>query len=247
VWGIPLRKTTALFVSIALITLFFGCATIKPMENSKEVVRHIYEKNYNIGINKSSFVGEEVIKVKDYYVINKKLNKIKSNQDFTVSVTGLSYAANKGEVFNILGIIEEDDGLKYVTTFPGMTHIKFLINSNGTISSRIIGEMNQTFIVSPKVNPSNTTLEVVSVDEISSQGGYENYEIVFTGISEKNINLLYREYSREGVARVAFYQNLTYPIDSKKIRHKNIVLSVIEITAEKIDYIVVQDGLVGGK
>jgi hypothetical protein len=228
-----LRKLIGLLVCIALMSLLFGCAKIKPTDVSEEV---IYEKNYEIGIEKSVFVGESVIKVVDYSVFRKKNKMVKANADFTISTSGWSYRAKKGETFKLWGTLEGDNGPQDIIEIPDMG--LFSINSNGTID-RQLGGGNRKLSTRPKVNPNNATLEVVFEDIINATRGYVNYEIIFTGISEKNITLLYREFTSEGLARVAFYQNLTYPIDSKTIRHKNTLISVTGVTPEKLNYIVV--------
>ena len=232
-------------ILMPLLFMFYGCATIKPLSDSARVTKHIYNKNYRIGTPRSAYVGEEIIKVVDYYAVSKKTNKIKALNDFTVSVSANgSYHANKGEVFNILGVVDENGFSQYVIMFPGIkSQIKFCINSDGTISNRLIGDMNQTLWLSPKVSPSNAKLEVVSIEEIDTSKGYINFELVYSGITGNNINILYREYTREGLAREAYYQNITYPINSKTIRFRNILLLINSLTAEQISYTVTQDGL----
>jgi hypothetical protein len=237
------KRTPVTFVSLVLLLSLLGCATIRPISTT-ENVNHIYKKNYELGAEKSAYVGEEIIKVMDYYIISRQLNKVRANDDFTVSVFGSgSYHVSKGETFSILGVTEQSDGLQYVIMFPGMIYIKFCINTDGTISDRLIGQFNQKLVYSPSIVPRNASLSVVSVEEIDASKGYINYELVFTGISENNINILYREYTKEGMAREAFYQNLTYPIDSKSIRFKNILLSVMGVSSEQIDYRVMRDSL----
>ena len=44
-----------------------------------------------------------------------------------------------------------------------------------------------------------------------------NYELLYTGVSATGLNLTYREFSPEGLARVAFFQNLTYEAAAKSI------------------------------
>src|SRR4030066_1330744 len=108
-------------IVMPLLFMSYGCATIKPLSDSARVTNHIYNKNYRIGTPRSAYVGEEIIKVVDYYAVIKKTNKIKALNDFTVSVSANgSYHANKGEVFNILGVVDENGFSQYVIMFPGI-------------------------------------------------------------------------------------------------------------------------------
>ncbi len=56
------------------------------------------------------------------------------------------------------------------------------------------------------------------------------------GISDKSMNLLYREYTKDNMAREAFFQNLTYPLATRTIRFKNIQIAVAEVTDDHIRY-----------
>ena len=62
--------------------------------------------------------------------------------------------------------------------------------------------------------------------------GFINYELLYTGSNASGINLTYREFSPEGLARVAFFQNLTYPADARSITFKQLRIRVERASAD---------------
>lgn len=66
-------------------------------------------------------------------------------------------------------------------------------------------------------------------------------EIVYSGRTDNQINLLYREYSKDDLARPAFFQNLTYSSSEKFLRFRNFRIEVYAATNEAIEFAVVED------
>jgi hypothetical protein len=81
-----------------------------------------------------------------------------------------------------------------------------------------------------------------SVPVVKTTKGYENYELLYTGVSATGINLTYREFSPDGLARVAFFQNLTYEATAKSIAFKKFKIAVEAATSESITFTVLADG-----
>ena len=132
----------------------------------------------------------------------------------------------------------------YLIRFPDNYFLKWGLNSDGYFADYLLGSSNDirsTLLVS--FEPKNTRFEPVKEEKIDVRRGYINFEIIYSGITGQSINLLYREYTSDDIARVAFYQNLTYPMDAKTIRFKKIKIEVQKISNESIEYIVVEDGL----
>lgn len=76
---------------------------------------------------------------------------------------------------------------------------------------------------------------------ISAEKGYVNFEILYSGKDNNSIHAIYREYSQDNLARVAYFQNLTFPADSPMIRYKNIQIKVHSSDGEKLTYTVIND------
>lgn len=220
-----------------------GCVSVRAVNMAPTKSDHVYEKNYHIGTEKTAYVGEEIVKIKDYYITTQNLSKLRADSDFTLEVFGQNtYRGNKNEQFTILG--QSDDELSnYLISVPTMPMIRFCIDKYGAMTDRLIGNMNQVLAISPNLQPVDTRFRQVIVQAVDQNAGYVNFEIVFTGISDKSMNLLYREYTKDNMAREAFYQNLTYPLTTKTIRFKAIQIAVAEVTDDHIRYSVTTDGL----
>jgi hypothetical protein len=66
-------------------------------------------------------------------------------------------------------------------------------------------------------------------------------ELIFSGITGNQINLSYREYTADGMARPAFFQDLTYPRDSKILTFQNIEIEIYSVSSATINYAVIKD------
>ena len=75
-----------------------------------------------------------------------------------------------------------------------------------------------------------------------THAGDVNFEILFEGKTGTALNFLYREFTSEDMAKAAFFQNLTCPVDSKTFRFKKIRIGIVDVTDEKITYTVLEDG-----
>lgn len=131
----------------------------------------------------------------------------------------------------------------YLIKFPNIPVSKFGITKEGKWANFIVGDMNQIQLNIAQIIPENTQFQIVKESQIDSTQGFTNFEIVFNGITKDAINLLYREYTPDNMARPAFYQNLTYPIDTEIIRFQNIRIKIHTISNESISYTVLEDGL----
>ena len=95
----------------------------------------------------------------------------------------------------------------------------------------------------PSIIPEDTEFEFVEETEIDQSKTFINYEIVFTGTTANSMNFLYREYTAADLARPAFHQNLTYPINTEIIRFRQTRIKIHEVSSESIKYTVLEDGL----
>jgi len=212
----------------------------------------ILNKNYEINQEQTRFVGQEIVKVKDYTVIRKTTDKFKPSNNFFIGLTKESFLqGNENQPIEILGTVQVDDRTYYLVQ---SVKYEFLLlftadgRFTGSLAVRSMGPLHSAKEISLyhtegpiKITPANTTFELIKDETIDKQAGYTNYEIIFTGVTKDTINLLYREYTPDDLARPAFYQNLTYPVDTLLIRFKQLKIKVVAVSNESIKYIVVED------
>jgi hypothetical protein len=74
----------------------------------------------------------------------------------------------------------------------------------------------------------------VGVDQV-------HYELIYSGMSGRTINLSYREFTTDGMARPAFTQELHYNADEPTLRFRNLQVGIRGATNEKLTYAVLAD------
>lgn len=225
---------------IALIANIGCCPNLQPFNTRDLGSSHIFTKNYNLGQEKSAYVGEEIVRLKDYYVEKKQITKMKASNDFTIwNITG-----SKNDEFNLVGTVEYSGMKHYVIQFNQRPVTGFLIDRYGNFTGdrlRLDGK-RVAYIGKANINPTNTKFFIVELEKIDSRKGFVNYEIVYTGRDKESIKFMYREYTTSDIAKPAFYQNLTYNISSKFIRFKNLRIQIVGADDERIKYVVLEDG-----
>ena len=97
------RMTAYLLSTIILLTLIFsGCA--QPVQsigqNKKYDTKHIIDKSYTIDVKQTAYIGESMIRVKDYNIIEKLSDKLKASEDF---IFNDKWSYTKGEIFELEG------------------------------------------------------------------------------------------------------------------------------------------------
>lgn len=242
----------ALFVLIMNIP---GCGRhYQYSQNSYNLIRHSYQKNYTLGEIKTAHIGETIAKVKDYYV-NKtsETTYLTPSEDFILtanvptifSVYKLNITGQKNKKYEAYYKIE-DDGISYdLMYFPdsnGRYSYGVLIDNEGKIKNNAVYGYKPTDF---KLQPANVKFNKVT--DIATQNidnfGDVNFELIYSGINNISMNIIYREYTRADYARPSFYQNLTYEPNARQIRFKDLVIDVMKATNDKIVYKIISDGL----
>jgi hypothetical protein len=92
------------------------------------------------------------------------------------------------------------------------------------------------------IEPKNTMFATVKSIVVIKDKPYENFEIIFTGRSGQNATFLYREFSPDDLAKPAFYQNLTYNLETEDtIQFKKLKIKVLNVSNESIRFKVLSD------
>lgn len=238
-----------------------GCATpaprpvfLPPTATQSEPV-HTIDKNYRLGERLSAFVGDPMVKVKDYYVIHRDTGTyllpkaVTFHQLFSrpktfaagTPVTFLGYYMLDGQRLKMLALPDRD-----AMNFP------LLVDEKGRFTNKLFsraagGWFEQTGGKIASIEDFDPPLDfdTHTVDDVSTEGGYTNFELVYSGASAGQLNLIYREYTPTDLARAAFTQNLTYDRNSSTVRFRNIRITVLGADNESIRYVVDDDGLEG--
>jgi len=237
-------------ISIFLLSLLLlgGCATITPIRPSK--VEKIFEKNYGVGKILFAKVGEPMIRVKDFYV--REGPGVQPSDDFFIKAGNFSILGCKDEKYPIVGETKIRNKRFLVIRMIGCIRgriprvVGLLIDENGKpYPERLINleDPFNSYWYSKRisVDPSDLKFHRIKKCVHDKERGYINFEILYTGVSENTLRLLYREYTSKDLARPAFYQTLTYDRKQDIITFKGIKIKVIKADNTGIKYIVLED------
>lgn len=236
------------WISPALITLaisvLLGCAPPITLAAPPRVKNErVIDKNYEIGKQISTFIGNPMIKVKDYMVIRREGAAMEASQSLTITGGPVHILINQGDQLHVAGEIQKDNKTLTVLDVP-RTGLQITIDESGKPYKDVINNANGMRIVMVydfKTNPPDVIFTRKMSESIEKTHGYQNFEILYSGKTDKSINLTYREYTPDDIARPAFSQNLTYEADAKSIRFKNLQFELISVTNEKIDFRVISE------
>lgn len=240
-----MRKIALVLVSIFL----FGCAKSYPMQtvSPKKESDVVFVKNYEVGISQKAFVGEPIVKVKNYTLVKTKLNAVEPNSSFSISFGSRVFlSGDEGEQIDIVGSVYDKEKNRYdLLRSSREPQLLLPITSDGRyLGGNAMTYLDDAFVSfegKGNISPVDTVFSPATKEEVDAKSGFVNYEIVYTGISGDSISLLYREYTPDDMARAAFFQNLSYPIDTKTIRFKTMKILVESVNEESIVYKVIEE------
>jgi len=237
------------FCSLVILLSSVGCATITPVQPGSVSSERVFAKNYSINEPQVKFIGEAIVSMKDFMLNKSFVPKLKASQEFKVIDQLLSkamYVGAKDSIYPIVGQME-DAGTHETLNLIRMPNTEFLvryaINESGYFNGTLVGAMNQLMFQTLKFVPDTVKFQQVVEEEVDMKSLYVNFEIIFTGMTNQSINMLYREYTPDNLAKPAFYQNLTFPTNSTYIRFKNVKIRIEDIDTQQIKYTVLTDGV----
>ena len=161
------------------------------------------------------------------------------------------YTFNAGTNYKVLGRMVVD-GTEYLlipsTAVSQSLQLAALVSPNGTLSTRMSimsPSTNRSLAVSPgtstRISDPSVRFIRSTTQVVKEAKGYQNFELLYTGISSNALALTYREFSPEGLARVAFFQNLSYEPDAKVITFRKYRIAIEKATSEAITFSVLSD------
>lgn len=245
-------KRTSLVVVISSIAIISGCSQkiTRVLVSSHIASEQRFERNYELGQKMTAYVGQPVIKVKDYKVDRFMKNAMRATVDYTISGGGVTFAGYKDEDLEVEGETVINGTTYTVLNSPWSKsggHADLLIKPDGTVHNKILTAASQSSkhgapVFAYDAHPDDLRFERVEEEQINVSSGYVNYELIYGGTDGESIKITYREYTSEDMARSAFFQDLVYEKGQSQIRFRDTVLAVHEATNQEIVYTVISDG-----
>lgn len=250
-----------LFTSLLILIYLASCATNfegiqfqRNASDSESSIARTFDKNYILDQEKTVFVGQPMIRIKDYFTSTASGKRLKVIKDDKAPM-------NVGKLFNICGETEEGMLVTQIALVPeryecdidatqkGFFKFGILVNKNNLMAVQTWSRIHSHDQNEMQKNTGELSLylwdmafERLQDKTIDTSRGYENFEIIYSGISNQNtLRTLYREYSSSDLARSDFFQELTYPIDKDIIRFRDIEIELINIENDRITFKVIED------
>lgn len=246
----PLSQLLLYACLLLAATILGGCATKLQSEGPRRVEeRRQFLKNYDIGQQMTVNVGDPVIKFQDFWLevtespvaIPTKTVNLKGGLIDITLVAGQKYPV-RGKM-SIEGV---DYDVVAITDNPS-PYQAVLVRADGTLHNRMVAKPPQwdgvvMIIYTMDISDPSARIVRETNQNVKTTKGYENFELLYTGTNLSGLNLTYREFSPDGLARVAFFQNLTYEAGAKSITFKKYRIAVDRASSEAITFTVVTDG-----
>lgn len=241
-----MRTTLAVIAATSLIGLLFGCATVQPINTAAAAaaVEHHSDRNYAIGIQQSVYVGQAMVRVKDYYT-DQVSGIARPDRAFTLKLPPfMRVNVAAGEAMQFVGTTQRAGKTYRVVKIqqPAAAALGFLLNDDGTFEGSAVNVAGARMGFSYKPDPSGTRVLPDKDISVVVGRGVTNFELIYGGTTGDSIQVMYREYTPEDMARPAFSQQLVYSLASKAIRFRDIQIHVDGADNEKITYTVLADG-----
>jgi len=236
------------FASLPLLFLLLGCANVaSPVTSIRSQTNQVSNKNYTLGQDAIVYVGEPLVSVKKYVVLESE-SSLRASNPFTIKGGLLDVAVNlsgsQEQEFPIVGSLNVSGVSCRAIKIPGSTLV-FGIKPNGSFSG-VAGSFD--YMTSPikgvniyEINPPDTRFYPIKTQHVLESAPFTNMELIYSGLSDDALRLLYREYTPKDLIRPAFGQELSYPPDAKTIRFRNYKIEIKEASAEKLVYCVIED------
>lgn len=237
------KKTYSLVFTALCLTSCAGTTTVsRPQPIQSFQPEHVKEQNYEVGRRQTAYVGESMVRVKDFLVRQPTATHMRPDKPFTLSKWLDEIPGSPSMDFRIAGQTEIE-GKRFTVLEASTTmgsRYGLLVGEDGRLDNRIVTAwpFNGVFIFN--LSPTDIHFAPPENRAISTPAG-ENYELVYAGLDGDTIKITYREYTGDDIARSPFFQQLSYNRTQPMIRFKRTVIQVHAVTNELIDFTVMQD------
>ena len=121
-----INKTFVLyFLSTISIICLMGCASFTPYRSNYFGTDHVIDRNYELGVKKTTYIGEPMIKVRDYYLSKFSAKTLSPNIDLTITQRALV-----GTTYNHTFYAQDENEIVGTTVNDGINFYLIRIEPN---------------------------------------------------------------------------------------------------------------------
>ncbi len=229
-------------IAVPLLVGALGCASVEvtPLDNQVPQREEVRDRNYTLGEPMEAVVGQPIISVKTYQVSRRSAARVRASSDFVIKGGEFRIAGREGEEFEVTGTAQIDGRLHHAVPLLGY---EFFVSEDGEVHPDVKTARYRWNISSKaRVEPVEARLMPQSSEDVTAEGVYANYELIFGGSAGGAIQVTYREFAPDDPSRPSFFQSLSYEADSETLRYKDLVVKVLGVTNQTLSYVVVSDG-----
>jgi len=227
---------------LAIAALVAGCASVDvtPLDQQAPVRDEVRDRNYRLGEPLEVYVGQPMVRVKTYQVSRRTSARVEASEDFALVGADFRIAGREGETFDVRGVAEIDGVRHHVVPLAGF---EFFVDDDGTVHPTVKTERYRWNISSKaRMEPASARLVPQDSEEVTTEGEYANYELIYGGSDGESIQVTYREFAPGDASRPTFFQSLSYEADADVLRYRDLVIEVLEASNQSIRFQVVSDG-----
>ena len=246
-YGFQMKQRLRIVVfSLSFAVIVSGCAQpIRPYNESHVETSRIIERNYDIGEQRTAFVGQAMKRVRKYYVERFSRGYMRASDDFVISGGIVTITGNDDTKYPIVGETTYK-GVRYTVVslegFPPAPGFRALIGRDGSVHSKVLN-YDIIMVYNFRLSPPDLVFSRSTSERIKVDSGYLNFELIYGGVDENAISILYREYTLDNPEKPVFFQELRYERGATNIRFRDTVIAIQEATNERIMFTVLSDGL----
>lgn len=235
-----MKKVFSILCALALT----ACVTVtaSPDGKGRTETNQRRERNYELGIPREAVVGDPLVRVRDFIETVTEVDSMEPSESFTLTGGVVSIHFRAGERLPIYGQ-RVNDGITYTVVRKDWYGVQ--IGPDGTIAPGVINSLGTgtEVVMVYRFQPSSTTARFsrTTARDVQRTATGSNFEIVFNGIDGQAMRFQYREYTADDMARPAFFQDLSYPLNSRTIRFRSMEIAVASVDAQRITYTVVAE------
>lgn len=231
--------------AVVFATLLSACATVAVSgDKGSSETRQVRDANYQVGVERTVVVGDAIIRVRDFAETVTETASMEANENFQISGGVVTIPIARGERLPVFGQ-RDVDGVAYTVVRKGEFGIQ--VAPDGSVGPGVINGLGTDIqvVMAYRFSTSSPTARFRRVVDTRSQRTPtgSNFEIVFNGIDGQAMRFQYREYTANDMARPAFFQELSYPLGTRTLRFREMVINVAAIDAQQIRYTVASDGV----
>lgn len=233
---------------VFLLLLLAGCNKMHANRSGINFSEECTYKTYTLGKDMTAFIGQPLAQWEPS-LCEKQLEAFTLNEDMSLTGTyntgwadrQINIRIKKGDVLYLSGTYNG----RYIARVKDSTGEEYgiLFNDDGTVKKDTVtnDDLDHYYVsTNAKMIPDQPSTTKVFSDT-TYRGKALTRELIYAGINNVTINVTYREFSRDDLARPAFFQNLVYPTSADSIRFQNLKIKINDVSNEKITYTVVED------